>query len=287
MPYQVMGNLTILAAVFGILGAKLFHNLENFDTFLADPMGSLLSFSGLTFYGGLICGFTAAIWYARSKNIKTIHLLAAAAPGIMIAYGIGRLGCHVSGDGDWGVFNSAYKVDQKNHIVEAAEWEFHQTLMDNQEFTSALVREYGNMDSIPHIAFKGPSFLPNWFWAYNYPHNVNEVGNKIKDCEGGYCYQLTPPVFPTPLYEILACTLLFGVLWYFRKKIKAPGALFGLYLIFNGFERFMVEKIRVNTTYDLFGFHPTQAELISTMLMLFGAWMWIDANKRHNLSLKK
>jgi prolipoprotein diacylglyceryltransferase len=49
----------------------------------------------------------------------------------------------------------------------------------------------------------------------------------------------------------------------------------------------MVEKIRVNTTYDLFGFHPTQAELISTMLMLFGAWMWIDANKRHNLSLKK
>ena len=49
----------------------------------------------------------------------------------------------------------------------------------------------------------------------------------------------------------------------------------------------MVEKIRVNTTYDLFGFHPTQAELISTMLMLIGAWMWIDASKRHNLSLKK
>ena len=108
-PYQVMGNLTILAAVFGILGAKLFHNLENFDTFLADPIGSLLSFSGLTFYGGLICGITAAIWYARSKNIKTIHLLDAAAPGIMIAYGIGRLGCQLSGDGDWGIVNTAAK----------------------------------------------------------------------------------------------------------------------------------------------------------------------------------
>jgi phosphatidylglycerol:prolipoprotein diacylglycerol transferase len=104
-----MGNLTILAAVFGILGAKLFHNLENFDTFLADPIGSLLSFSGLTFYGGLICGITAAIWYARSKNIKTIHLLDAAAPGIMIAYGIGRLGCQLSGDGDWGIVNTAAK----------------------------------------------------------------------------------------------------------------------------------------------------------------------------------
>ena len=108
-PYQVMGNLTILAAVFGILGAKVFHNLENFDTFLADPIGSLLSFSGLTFYGGLICGITAAIWYARSKNIKTIHLLDAAAPGIMIAYGIGRLGCQLSGDGDWGIVNTAAK----------------------------------------------------------------------------------------------------------------------------------------------------------------------------------
>jgi phosphatidylglycerol:prolipoprotein diacylglycerol transferase len=109
MPHQVMGNLTILAAVFGILGAKLFHNLENFDTFLADPIGALLSFSGLTFYGGLICGITAAIWYARSKNIKTIHLLDAAAPGIMIAYGIGRLGCQLSGDGDWGIINTAAK----------------------------------------------------------------------------------------------------------------------------------------------------------------------------------
>ena len=109
MPYQVMGNLTILAAVFGILGAKIFHNLENFDTFLADPIGSLLSFSGLTFYGGLICGFAVAIWYARSKNIKTIHLLDAAAPGIMIAYGIGRLGCQLSGDGDWGIVNTTAK----------------------------------------------------------------------------------------------------------------------------------------------------------------------------------
>ena len=109
MPHQVMGNLTILAAVFGILGAKLFHNLENLDTFLADPIGALLSFSGLTFYGGLICGFTAAIWYARKKNIKTIHLLDAAAPGIMIAYGIGRLGCQLSGDGDWGIVNTSAK----------------------------------------------------------------------------------------------------------------------------------------------------------------------------------
>jgi prolipoprotein diacylglyceryltransferase len=77
------------------------------------------------------------------------------------------------------------------------------------------------------------------------------------------------------------------VLWFLRKKIKAPGALFGIYLVLNGFERFMVEKIRVNTTYDIFGFHPTQAELISSMLMIVGLWFWMDSNKRHKLSLQK
>lgn len=286
-PHERVGDITVYAAIAGFLGAKVFDNLENWDRFIQDPIGNLLSPSGLTFYGGLIVASITIIVFARGKKIGIRHLIDSAAPALMIAYAIGRLGCHVSGDGDWGVFNSAYKVNDQNKIVEAADWEFHQTLMDNQEFTSVLVNEYGHMDSIPHIAFKGPSFLPNWLWAYNYPHNVNEVGNKIKNCEGAYCYQLTPPVFPTPLYEIIACTLLFLLLWYFRKKIKAPGALFGIYLLLNGFERFMVEKIRVNTTYDIFGFHPTQAELISSLLMIIGIWFWIDSNKRYKLSLQK
>jgi hypothetical protein len=49
----------------------------------------------------------------------------------------------------------------------------------------------------------------------------------------------------------------------------------------------MVEKIRVNTTYDLFGFHPTQAELISSLLIIAGAWLWFGSNKRYKLSLQK
>lgn len=51
--------------------------------------------------------------------------------------------------------------------------------------------------------------------------------------------------------------------------------MFALYLIFNGVERFLVEKIRVNTTIDLFGFKPTQAEVISTLLFLSGLALWI------------
>lgn len=104
-PYEHMGTITIIAAVAGILGAKLFHNFENWNDFVTDPIGALLSFSGLTFYGGLICGAGGVIYYARKNNIHLLHLIDASAPGLMLSYGIGRMGCHLSGDGDWGVVN--------------------------------------------------------------------------------------------------------------------------------------------------------------------------------------
>ena len=78
-----------------------------------DPMGSLFSFSGLTFYGGLICAALAIWWYARKHGIGFWQLNDATAPGLMLAYAIGRIGCQVSGDGDWGILNSAYITDRE------------------------------------------------------------------------------------------------------------------------------------------------------------------------------
>ena len=110
-PYELVGNITLIAAISGIIGAKIFHNLENIDDFLADPVGQLLSFSGLTFYGGLICGATSVILYCRKYKINIIHLIDSAAPALMISYAIGRIGCQMSGDGDWGIVNLAPKPD--------------------------------------------------------------------------------------------------------------------------------------------------------------------------------
>jgi len=109
----------MIAAIAGILGAKLFHNLENLDDLLADPVGALLSFSGLTFYGGLICGSLAVLYYTRSKGIATVHLLDAAGPALMLAYGVGRIGCQVAGDGDWGIYN---ELPQPDWLLFAPEW---------------------------------------------------------------------------------------------------------------------------------------------------------------------
>ena len=229
-PQDRVGEMTILALVFGLAGAKLFDIFENWSDFLKHPSDYLLSPKGLTFYGGLICAAVAIWWYARKHKIGFWHLNDSAAPALMLAYGVGRMGCQVAGDGDWGI---------------------------------------NNIKPNPY------SWLPDWMWSYTYPHNVNEVGEPIAGCVGKYCNELATPVYPTPLYEVIMGLLLFALLWSVRKKLKVPGTLFALYLIVNGLERFLIEKIRVNTTISLFGFQPTQAEVISTLMMLSGIGLWI------------
>jgi phosphatidylglycerol:prolipoprotein diacylglycerol transferase len=104
-PYEVMAQAVVWAAIWGFLGAKIFDNLEHWDTFIQDPIGGLLSFSGLTFYGGLICGGAAVLYIANKNGIKPLHMLDVGGPGMMLAYSVGRIGCHMSGDGDWGIVN--------------------------------------------------------------------------------------------------------------------------------------------------------------------------------------
>jgi prolipoprotein diacylglyceryltransferase len=108
------------------------------------------------------------------------------------------------------------------------------------------------------------------------------VGERIVDgtCFEGYCTHLVPGVYPTPLYESIACLLLFAVLWRLRTRLTTPGVLFCIYLIMNGIERFFIEKIRVNEPF-LGTF--TQAEVISTLLFLTGVGgiLWLRRRKTH------
>ena len=282
-PHDRVGDMVIFALIFGIIGAKLFDNLENWDRFIQNPIGNLLSPSGLTFYGGLIFAATAICIYASKKGISILHLTDAAAPALMIAYAIGRIGCQVAGDGDWGIYNSAYISDAPGHVVAAKPGQFNDKLRENATYflngsvidsggvmVNVTDRHSESLEKVPHKSFKGPDFLPKWMFAFTYPHNVNEDGILLKNCEGKYCRALPQPVFPTPFYETITCTLLFLFLWLIRRKIKIPGIMFCIYLIVNGVERFFVETIRVNTTYSIFGIHPTQAELISASLVITG-----------------
>ena len=239
-PYQAVPELTMAAAIGGLLGAKIFHILEYWGDFMADPIGLFFSGSGLTMYGGLIVGSITTIWYARSLGISALNMCDTAAPALMLSYGTGRIGCQLSGDGDWGIVNNALKPD----------W---------------------------------LGFLPDWAWKFNYPHNVISEGVPIPGCDGRYCYQLAEAVFPTPLYESVACILLFFVLWGFRKKTMIPGIIFSLYLVLNGIERFLVESIRVNSKYHIGDFAFTQAQLISTLLFITGIIGIIYLKRRNKI----
>jgi phosphatidylglycerol:prolipoprotein diacylglycerol transferase len=235
-PHDRVGEITIIALVAGLLGAKLFDIFENWDDFLKHPTSYIFSPSGLTFYGGLICAALAIWLYAKKHKIGFWHLNDAAAPALMLGYAIGRIGCQVSGDGDWGIENTNPKPF---------------------------------------------NWLPDWMWSYDFPHNVNEAGVRMAGCmDAKYCNKLPIGVFPTSFYETVTCILLFLLLWSLRKKFKIPGTLFAFYFILNGIERFFIEKIRVNVRLNIFGFHPTQAEVISSLLFITGVVLWIALTRR-------
>jgi prolipoprotein diacylglyceryltransferase len=279
-PHDRVGDVVIYAALFGFLGAKIFHNFENWSDFEKNPIEALLSFSGLTFYGGLICAAIAIWFYARKHKIGFMHLCDAAAPALILAYAIGRLGCQVSGDGDWGILNSSYVTTRDTKVQLLDSSQFKTALEGNRVFYLSTFK-VDDLSQIPHKSVKAPSWLPDWLFAYSYPHNVINEGVHIDRCEGQqFCNVLPIPVFPTPFYETLICTALFALLWTSRKKFKAPGTMFGVYLIVNGIERFLVEQIRVNTKYDII-FQPTQAEIIAVLLVLSGAALYFIAKKKY------
>ena len=106
LPSDLSWNFLFVAGISGIIGAKLFTILEDIDYLLANPFSAIFSFSGLTFYGGLIGGIICVILYAKKYKINIAHLADSFAPALILAYGIGRMGCHFSGDGDWGIVSN-------------------------------------------------------------------------------------------------------------------------------------------------------------------------------------
>lgn len=106
-PHDRIGNITTIAALCGLAGAKIFAIIEDLPTFFADPLGTFFSGSGLAIYGGLIGGFIGVYLYLRRHQIPAVPVMDAVAPALIIAYGVGRIGCQLAGDGDWGIVAAA------------------------------------------------------------------------------------------------------------------------------------------------------------------------------------
>jgi phosphatidylglycerol---prolipoprotein diacylglyceryl transferase len=192
-------EIVFAALVGGLVGARGYFVIQNYSQVKGDLLGSIFSGSGLVWYGGAIGGAIGVIAWMRWRRALELVTVDMCATVLALGYGIGRIGCQVSGDGDYGIRSS----------------------------------------------------LP---WAMGYPHGTVP----------------TPPgvtVQPTPIYETLAMCLLAYFLWKLRDRVR-PGVVLGLYLLFSGLERLLVEFIRRNK--EVFA-GLTAPQLESVALMAIGA----------------
>jgi prolipoprotein diacylglyceryl transferase len=96
-------NIISICALLGIVGAKLYHVLENPGDLLADPLGSIFSRSGFAWFGGVIGVLLALYWLGRRYKLTYLAILDLCAPAAALGYAVGRIGCLTSGDGDYGI----------------------------------------------------------------------------------------------------------------------------------------------------------------------------------------
>lgn len=111
-----------VAGLAGIAGARLYHVLETPAEFFADPWPLLFSRFGFAWFGGFLGGFVALAILARSSKIPLLEFLDACSPAAAVGYGIGRIGCFLSGDGDYGIPTSLpWGMSFPNGIVPTTE----------------------------------------------------------------------------------------------------------------------------------------------------------------------
>lgn len=234
-PHQYVPHAIFIAAIAGIIGSKFFGIFEDWHSFMQSPVQSLSSPDGFNFLGGLILA-TFAMWFYHYRfGLQRMRMADALTPSLMLSYAIGRLGCQIAGDGDWGINN---------------------------------------------LHPKPVNWLPDWLWAYDYPHNVIQKGVYMQGCTWNeYCNKLPIPVYPTPLYETIICLMLCGLLLFAGRRLNLAGQLSGLYLMLAGVERFFIEQIRVNIKYTCLTLHFTQAEALSILLFVCGVVLFTIAPK--------
>lgn len=236
-------NVVALSVVAGIVGAKLWHELENPHELvqawrqillpgMGHPLDVVLGFlrwfqAGFAWFGGMAAGIATLVWQGRIARFKgplegtqgervgALRMLDLASPAAAVGYGVGRIGCLLSGDGDYGINTTL-------------PWGVH--------------------------------MAPNALVPPNPPDAL---------------------VQPTPVYELLFALVVFWILWKLGERNKPIGWLTGMYLLLSGVGRFLVEFVRINPRL-YFGMSNAQVAALGSMvagtaLMVWAArthWQW-------------
>jgi phosphatidylglycerol:prolipoprotein diacylglycerol transferase len=217
MDENLAGTITFIALAGGIIGSKVFHLIENpgdFPNHIFEP-------AGLTFYGGLIVAAAAIALFVRKKRIPFLRIADVVAPTLILCYGIGRIGCLLAGDGDYGTpTNLPWGMTFMHGTVKP-------TIGERDFFI-----EHPELDTVYHYTTASRILLSR-----------DEFGPIT-------AYDKTGTVHPAPLYETLYSLLFFVVLLRLQPRFQMrEGWVFGLYLVLSGSARFLVEMIRINPRY--------------------------------------
>jgi len=227
-------------------------------------MGVLFSGSGLNVLGGVILATIVVIWYIRKLKINPWYVMDIGGMGILIGYAVGRLGCQLSGDGDWGIVAAA--------IPES--W-FLPDWMWSYDFPNNVNNSGGLIEGCSQEAYDAA-----------YQPGISEEQRCATACGVKYCHQLNEPVYTTSVFETIFWFGGFLLFWVMRKKVKIAGTLFFCYMIFNGVMRYLIEEIRVNDTSDFLGVNMSQAQKISVFFVLGGVLgiLWLINRNRQSKS---
>lgn len=248
---KVAETTIFLGIIGGVLGAKLAYMFTEADTV---SVKDFFSGSGLTWHGGLILAAALIIGWYFWKKLPVLVMVDAVAPTLASGYAFGRIGCQLSGDGDYGVACGSL-IDQARCWVHG-----------------------GNIsDALARVCFDHPS-------AYEVAARADcPMEFCLTDGFPGFCMSyargIVPTgeiVHPTPVYEALDNFALFGVLWALRKRIKHPGVLFAIYLIGSGLLRFGIEFIRQDEgrPFRFLGLRDAHIVALGQVVLGVALWVW-------------
>lgn len=279
----------------GIVGAKLYHVLETPRQLLADPIGEIFSRYGLAWFGGLIAGFAAFIWLARRRKIPLLTMLDVGSPAAALGYGIGRIGCFLSGDGDYGQpTNLPWGMRFPHGLVPTTQtcvawgWPASCKVQPTPlyEFVAAcaiawLLWRLGGRQLAARIANTRASDT-----SLASPKNLSKANRKaqaaVRERSAAVALRET-----TPDSELVAHAENTPRGW--RAMLTSPlsGAVFAAYLFLTGLERFLVEFIRINPR-SFFGI-MTNAQTAGLASLVVGAlfWWWLAKAKPSNVTVPK
>jgi phosphatidylglycerol---prolipoprotein diacylglyceryl transferase len=223
-------TLVAIPSLVGMIGAKLYHVLESPRELIADPVGQLFTSYGFAWFGGLIAGIAAFIYLGYRFRIPLLTLFDAASPAAALGYGIGRIGCLLSGDGDYGIPSSLpWAMSFPDGVVPTAQ-RVHPTPI--YEFLAAVLIAW-LLWRLGAGQAKTPIRLPGEKSNAKARKSTSETIARIDGGSGAF---------------------------------SPAGTVFAAYMMYTGVARFLVEFIRINPR-SFFGMTNAQTASVASVIL--------------------